>query len=370
MPNNIVPEGFEDDVTNKVATEHKYKNLIIDLFQSFGFKLIKTPLIEFLNTNFNHNVFQLKVKKNQKKLIVRNDITMQVARLSNTRLLNKNRPLKLCYYGEVVRKQGSMLRPERQFLQIGAECIGETSPLADIEMMDLAYSALSLVGIKNIVIEISSRVFLDKFFSQIKYKKNYNEIKKLIQLKDLIGILNILEKEDIFYIKDIFSCTGDYRDKKNNLDSLIIDDITFNEINNIKKIVRGFSKKNKKVKFFLDLCEVDDKNYHSGVRYTFFANNVRGEVAKGGRYIIKSKNFENKATGFTCYMDTILRASSSVLIQKKILIPFETSETKIKNLLNKGYTITKNLSNFKISKNLAKKQDCEFYLSNNSIKKI
>ena len=62
-------------------------------------------------------------------------------------------PFKLCYYGEVVRKNGTMLRPERQFLQIGAECIGENSFLADVEILELAYKSLSLVGIKDITLE-------------------------------------------------------------------------------------------------------------------------------------------------------------------------------------------------------------------------
>ena len=55
--------------------------------------------------------------------LLRDDITTaNYQELSSTRLFkNKTRPLKLCYYGEVVRKKGTMLRPERQFLQIGAE---------------------------------------------------------------------------------------------------------------------------------------------------------------------------------------------------------------------------------------------------------
>ena len=72
-----------------------------------------------------------------------------------------------------------MLRPERQFLQIGAECIGEKNNLADVEMMDLAYSSLKHVGIKNISVEISSRVFVDKLFSSIKNSQRLSAIKRL-----------------------------------------------------------------------------------------------------------------------------------------------------------------------------------------------
>ena len=42
------------------------------------------------------------------------------------------------------------------------------------------------------------------------FKKKFNQIK----LKDLQGLLKILDKKNHQYIKDIFSCTGKYKDKK------------------------------------------------------------------------------------------------------------------------------------------------------------
>ena len=161
----IIPEGFKDDVSSQASTEHKFRNIIVNHFQLNGFTLVKTPLIEYSDYNNLKNVFKISVDKNEKNLNIREDITLQVARLSHTRLSKKSRPLKLCYYGEVVRKKGTMLRPEREFLQIGAECIGEYSFLADLEILELAYTSLNLVGIKKITIEISSRIFFDKFIN-------------------------------------------------------------------------------------------------------------------------------------------------------------------------------------------------------------
>ena len=85
MYNKIIPEGFKDDVSVKVSTEHKFKNMIIDHFQSNGFDLVKTPLIEYEDKNTYINTFKILTKKNEKKLNIRDDITMQVARLSQTR---------------------------------------------------------------------------------------------------------------------------------------------------------------------------------------------------------------------------------------------------------------------------------------------
>ena len=63
MPNNLLPEGFKDDVSSQAAIEHKYKNKIIDLFQSYGYELVKTPLIEFAGQINKVNTLKIKVKK-------------------------------------------------------------------------------------------------------------------------------------------------------------------------------------------------------------------------------------------------------------------------------------------------------------------
>ena len=369
MNYNIIPEGFKDDVTSQVATEHKFKNDIVNHFQSNGYDLVKTPLIDFFNQSESQNVFKILSKKGE-KLIIRDDITLQVARLSKTRLSTKNTPLRLCYYGEVVRKKGTMLRPERQFLQIGAECIGVNSFLADVEMMELAFSSLSLVGINNITIEISSRIFFDTFINDIKNLTLKKELKRLIKIKNLKEICELLDEKKQIYIKNLFSCTGIYNDKKENLDKLTINNKTSNEIENIKNIVKKFSYNHKKVNIFLDLCEVDDKNYHSGVRFTFFAKNVRGEIARGGRYIVNRVNRNDVGTGFTCYMDTILRASSIKIEEKKILIPFDSLKTIIKDLIKKKYSVVKHQEKNKISKKIAKAQRCQYYLDKNIVKKV
>ena len=369
MQSNLIPEGFKEDVSSQVAAEHRFKNIIIDCFQSNGFELVKTPLIEHLNSNSDDNVFKIEVNKKEKKLNIRDDITLQIARLSQTRLSKKKKPLKLCYYGEVIRKKGTMLRPERQFLQIGAETIGENNFLADVEMIELAYTSLNLVGIKNITIEISSRIFYDQFLNQIKSSKKKKEIQRLIKLKDLKSLLNIVDKKHYYYLQNLFSCTGIYRDKKNNLKNLNINKSISSEILNIENIVKNFSFK-KNINFFLDLCEIDHKNYHSGVRFTFFAENIRGEIARGGRYFIGGLSDQNTATGFTCYMDSILRATSVKLPNKRIIVPFYLSNIKIKDLIKKGYSLVRNTADIEITKKLAKDQNCQFYFVNNSVNTV
>ncbi len=89
------------------------------------------------------------------------------------------------------------------------------------------------------------------------------------------------------------------------------------EIDIIKKISKKVNFKNND-QIIIDFTEIDNKNYHDGIKFTFFAKDVRGEVASGGRYKIKRNATEESAVGFTCFMDTVLRASSFENSKRKI----------------------------------------------------
>ena len=366
ITDSLLPPGFSDEVSDKAAIEHKYKNIIINLFQNNGYKLVKTPLIEYAKNSNLKNILKIKTKNKEKEVIIRDDITLQISRISN-RLLKDPRPIKLCYYGEVVRDKGSMLRPERQFLQIGAECIGENSYLADVEMLELAYKALKLVGVKDISIELSSRLFLNRIYSFVKSNEKLKKIKLLVKRKDLDSLKKIISSKYKKQLENIFSCTGNFSNKKNQLKKLIFDKTSKNEINNLLNINKVFLKKFPNTNFFLDLTETDNKNYHNGIRFTIFAENIRGEIARGGRYISKNKNLKENATGFTCYMDTILRSSSKIEKFKKILVPFSTSSLKKNELIKKNFVVETYFGNEKNIKKKAIEKTFESYLKNNKI---
>ena len=121
---------------------------------------------------------------------------------------------------------------------------------------------------------------------------------------------------------------------------------------------------------FLDLTEFDKKNYHDGIKFTFFAKNVRGEVASGGRYKIKTKNKQESAVGFTCFMDTVLRASSFENNSKKILVPFDINDKIKKSLINKNYIVFTFFGEISDITKIAKKHFCTHVYINKKINKI
>ncbi len=362
----LIPPGFKDSLNFDSYVEHQYKNTIVDYFKSNGFTLVKTPLIEY-SKNLSENSISLKTAGKNEKISIRNDITPQIKRIASSRFINKKRPLKLCYYGEVVRKKGTMLRPERQFQQVGAEIIGTEDYKADVEIINLAYETLKKIGIKKIVIELSAPFIIKSILKNVTNKNSKNILKKYIKLKDLKNSLKLLtNKKQSFELKSLYQCSGQIKSKKKKILE-ISSTLDFKE--DIKKLIKIAEKINisKNDSINIDLFELEDENYYQGVKFTFFAKNVRGEIAKGGRYLVSDNE---TAIGYTCFMDTIIRASSFENEDKKILIPFNTSKKIKSSLIQKGYSIFTSFNDEVSLKKQIKGFGFNYYLINNRIKKV
>ena len=256
MSEYLLPSGFKDEVTFNAYVEHQYKNKIIDYFKLNGFDLVKTPLIEFKDKGSKSN-FLIQNKKKEEELQIRNDITPQIIRVASSRFINRKMPLKLCYYGEVVRKSGSMLRPERQFLQVGAETIGSNKIEADIE----------IINIEELIPFVVDRDFLDKngLKSEEDLKNNleksiksqYQNGLKQIEKKEL---MDILDKEHSFDLpqgildhefKDIWHRI-EHAKKDGNLDE---DDKKLND-NELKQRYEDISKRRVKLAILLQFIAI------------------------------------------------------------------------------------------------------------------
>ena len=170
-------------------------------------------------------------------------------------------------------------------------------------------------------------------------------------------------------LKCLFNLTGNYRGLDKKINNVKLTDSLKSEIDIIKKISKKVNFKNND-QIIIDFTEIDNKNYHDGIKFTFFAKDVRGEVASGGRYKIKRNTSEESAVGFTCFMDTVLRASSFENNKKKILIPFETDDDTRNKLRKKKYIIYSFLGDISDIRSSVKNNLCTQIYINNKIKKI
>src|SRR5215813_10043670 len=124
----LLPAGLRDILPPEAALESATVERLMAAFAAQGYERVKPPLVEFEDSLLSGSgvamrphTFRLMDPVSQRMMGLRADMTLQVARIAVTRLVNAPRPLRLCYAGQVLRVKGDDLRPERQFGQVGAE---------------------------------------------------------------------------------------------------------------------------------------------------------------------------------------------------------------------------------------------------------
>ena len=152
---SLLPNGLIDLLAPNAENEARTIAAFMAEFASFGYARVKPPLVEFEESllgegpgqKLARQTFRMMDPVSQKMMGVRADVTAQIARIATSRLAGEERPLRLSYAADVLRVNGTQLRSERQFCQVGCEMIGTDTLMADVEMPLVALKALSSVGL-------------------------------------------------------------------------------------------------------------------------------------------------------------------------------------------------------------------------------
>ena len=367
--NDLLPEGFKVLLPMEAHKEEIISRSILDLFFQNGYLLVKTPMIEYEDNISNntlkslHNESYLLIEPETKKvLVLRSDITAQVAKLASTKLKHFPRPLRFAYSGEVIRNTKDNYKTERQLKQIGVELIGGPQNDSMMEILDIAITILKKINIKNITIDFSlPSIFriIDKNFN-LKSKPNKN-IKKALENKDP-GI--ILDKK-YEYINGLILMAGTIEEalkiyKKfefpKNIDDLL---------KNFFKFITTIKKNNKNLSITVDMTEGNSFLEYFNFGFKIYNKENAKHIAIGGDY--KSNNNEI-GMGMTFLVSQLLE-STTFKNREKIYVPHNVDYKKIK--LKKSFIIIKELFANKDILKEAKKQNCNYILNKNGrLKKV
>ena len=156
--NDLLPEGFKVLLPNNAEKEEFLSRKILDILNKHGYLLVKTPLLEYEDNksspstlqleNINHEPFILMEPSTKKILVIRPDITPQIAKLASTKLSHIRRPIRLMYSGEVLRNAKNLYQSDRQYQQIGAELIGAPYNKGLLEIIQLIKKIINKLKIK------------------------------------------------------------------------------------------------------------------------------------------------------------------------------------------------------------------------------
>jgi len=206
-----IPRGTQDILPEDISKWHLIEETARNLFSTYNFSEIRTPIFE--NTDvfargmgekselFNKEMYTFQ-DKGGRSLTLRPEGTAAVTRANIMHTLHKKmHPLKLYYIGPFFRYERPQAGRFRQFHQIGAEYIGESSPYADAEVIALAYHLFESLGITDLKVQINSvgcnvaRPVIEEMVKQF-LSNNLTHLPTHIQEKFNDNPLRILDSKD------------------------------------------------------------------------------------------------------------------------------------------------------------------------------
>ena len=304
ITSKLLPVGFYDLLFDEAEKNHQNINLTLGTFLKAGYRLIKTPLVEFENnfsTNEIQNSFRVIDVISGKNLIFRNDITPQISRLLATRLKQENLPLKLCYVGDVLCAKSEELYADRQQTQVGIELIGCGEEKSDFEIIEILLSSLKKLDLKKILIEFSLPNFLEIFLDEIQAKTR-EELQKAIIEKN-ISAIEIFAENNVEIIKKITLSTHDLKGLSAEIAAKIKSQKIIDELSKAQKISEFLEQKFSEIKTCFNLFGDQESSYHFGIAFNVFCEDFSYPIARGGRYKVNNDGKNLDAVGATIYMN-------------------------------------------------------------------
>ncbi|MDR3136519.1 MAG: ATP phosphoribosyltransferase regulatory subunit [Coriobacteriales bacterium] len=166
----VTPRGFKDILPSEARWRESIVTAAQNCMSLWGYAPIETPTLEVGEVleqggELSPNLFRLFDVDNE-LLVLRPDVTLQVARMAASRLADNDLPLRLRYVQPVFREEKSLKAQARQFTQIGVESLGLAGAVADAEVVLLAIDTLAACGLQEFQIYVGTvgvlRLLLDR----------------------------------------------------------------------------------------------------------------------------------------------------------------------------------------------------------------
>lgn len=322
----LLPDGIEEVLPPDAARIETARRRVLDLFQCWGYELVITPHVEFLESlltgagqDLDLKTFKVIDPLSGRQMGLRADITPQVARV-DAHTLRREGPSRLCYAGSVLHAKPQALATSRSPIQLGAELYGDSSTSSDLEVISLMLETLGLASVPDLHMDLGhvgiyrglaraaglSGDAEQRLFDALQ-RKAMDEIAALTASVEpsLASMLRALAR----------LCGG-----RETLDAakVVLADAPSavrEALDGLIQIAEQLAVRYPNLPLYFDLGELRGYHYHTGVVFAVFVPGVGQSIAQGGRYDDIGADFgrARPATGFSTDLKTLVSLGNAEL---------------------------------------------------------
>jgi len=374
----LLPTGIQEVLPNDAVILENQRRKLIDLFRSWGYRLVIPPFIEFVDSlllkdsdDLNIQTFKFTDQISGRTLGVRADMTPQVARI-DAHMLKEEGATRLCYCGTVLLTQAESAGGTRSPLQIGAELYGDDSIESDAEIIRMMLTAITETGIYNPLLDLGHAGIFDILCDEVDL---VGEAKQ-----DLFSILQRKSAPDMQAFLNTMDCADSHKSAIAAMNQLHGDAQILQQaksvlapagarmvvaINKLEALAEKLGKRLSNHQIHFDLAEVRGYHYQNDLVFAAYDRASGAELARGGRYDNIGEAFgrARPATGFSADLKQLLKLSQlDSDTQPAIFAPLSDDpalDQIITELRNSGETIIAGLSSSDTAKSSACKRQLE-----------
>lgn len=321
----LLPDGIEEVLPAETRHLERLRREVLDLFESWGYRQVMTPMIEFIESlligaghDLDLQTFKLIDQISGRLMGLRADITPQVARI-DARNCQADTPSRFCYVGTVLHTQSDHLENSRSPLQVGAELYGHAGIDSDLEVINLMLKMFSVSGLHTVYLDLGHvgiyRSLVNQAgLSQAQEAELFDHLqRKAAPDLRLFFAANPIDKDSAEMLSALLELHGDASVLDQAVDKLArAGDTVRDHLREMQAIATALAKRFPQVPIHVDLAELRGYHYHRGVVFAAFVEGYGRELARGGRYdgIGKAFGRSRPATGFSADLKTLARLAN------------------------------------------------------------
>jgi ATP phosphoribosyltransferase regulatory subunit len=312
-----LPAGMRDMLPARARARRTLARTVIDRFEHYGYESVVLPAFEREETiargvhqRARNEMVRFLDPDNGEVMVLRPDMTPQIARVVATHFRKALMPVRLAYEGSVLRSPAGRSRRHRQIAQAGIECVGWASIEADAEVIAAVCDALTACGLSDAFsIEIAHAGI-----TQIALHRCPDDVRDLVaealSRRDCAVWQRLLEHHPVALhdINTLNTLAGD----ATLLDqaAVVLDGTYGPALDEVRALRNALVARQLKQNILIDLGELRGLGYYTGSLFQILVHGVGEAVASGGRYdsLLARYGVALPATGCAIHLETLEEA--------------------------------------------------------------
>ncbi len=318
------PEGVRDIYGAECMQKLVLEDRLLKTLQSYGYHPIETPTFEFfdvfgkeIGTTPSKDLYKF-FDRDGETLVLRPDVTPQIARAAAKFYMDSKEPLRFCYRERVYTNNLSYQGRLRESTQIGAELLSDDSVEADGEILAMIIDCMKRVGIRDFQISIGHALFFQGLIEAAGIPAETEaHLRELIENKNFFGVEETIEECVVDKnLKELFRSLGRLYQNAG-------------ELSPVKELAKGYPKIEEaldrliRIEEVASLYEIDPYltyelgliggyEYYTGIVIAGFTYGSGEPIVRGGRYdrLLSYFGKNTPSIGFAFITDQILSALS------------------------------------------------------------